>query len=349
MNSDTVTCLNGEIRPGDWVVTIPGYFLGCLVGKVTAIEKLGGSESDEINNIHVNFAETEYSDRRFKEIQEAISSYYGKPKTFEDVSLDDENMTPEMLIRITELSREELALLLDSGEKAAAYCEGVLGAAMHEIKLYSPIKFYLLQSTSDEEEMEPVEFSHEEAGKYAKDIEILKGYDRDSMDEKCGLARFLDDPLDRKVASMIPDVEFYGGKFWYVTTVVLTAPLTSKEITALKDALRMELENRADVFVNTSHQGVTEIDRGYLAMDTVLLFDPDFFIDTAIEFQRRLGIDLPAEEQPTSEPEPYETLTRQREDGKTSVLDTLRHAREGTVECSSKPKQPRHKKSEPEI
>jgi hypothetical protein len=108
-NKNTVQAVNDRIKVGDWVISKPDEGYGCLVGQVTAIEKLGTPEHDtenETDDIHVNFTLVDYSARRISEIEEDFSEMYGEPKNYDELPLDDVIMAPDMLIRSTEKELE---------------------------------------------------------------------------------------------------------------------------------------------------------------------------------------------------------------------------------------------------
>ena len=147
----TAMCVNGELKPGDLVISSPNDDYGCLVGTVLYIEKLGTPEHDtenETDDVHVNFRDTEYSENRLQEIEQQIGELYGMPTTpsiWPAVGIDDVIMSPDMLFRITGISRDELTSILDSRDNAAAYYqkntpaplpETPAQAALHEPDMY---------------------------------------------------------------------------------------------------------------------------------------------------------------------------------------------------------------------
>jgi len=40
----TTQAINGEIKPGDWVISVPDVDYGCLVGQVIEVTPLGSPE-----------------------------------------------------------------------------------------------------------------------------------------------------------------------------------------------------------------------------------------------------------------------------------------------------------------
>lgn len=119
--------INGEVKCGDWVLSMPGNDYGCLVGKVIEITKFGTPEHAEdadnsTDNVHVNFCAFDYPPERIAEIGAAFSALYGQPMTFEDLPPDDVVMAPEMLVRITELGEDKILRLGSSRGECEAFC-----------------------------------------------------------------------------------------------------------------------------------------------------------------------------------------------------------------------------------
>ena len=129
---DIITkCVNGNLQVGDIVVSTPKKVYSCLVGVVMRINLVGTAEHDtgtcnETDDVHVNFSEYTYSEKRIKEIEEVFSAEYGMEKTFDNCALDDVIMNPECLIRVTDTEENILEHLLESGYNAACYCYVVL-------------------------------------------------------------------------------------------------------------------------------------------------------------------------------------------------------------------------------
>ena len=121
--------LNGEIEVGDLVISSPYEDYACLFGQVIAIDKLGTPEHDtenETDDVHVNFAEADYSYDRTIEIGSTISALYGDDRDFEDIALDDVIMSPESLLRLPETERDELDNILESYESASKWFENAV-------------------------------------------------------------------------------------------------------------------------------------------------------------------------------------------------------------------------------
>jgi len=123
----TAVCLNGELKPGDLVLSSPTNDYSCLIGRVLYIEKSGTPEHGTENpgdDIHVNFTEAEYSHGRFVEIDRMLGDLYGRPTTpgiWPPIDVDDAIMAPEMLIRITDIDRSFLTWIADSQKNAETY------------------------------------------------------------------------------------------------------------------------------------------------------------------------------------------------------------------------------------
>ena len=128
MTQDIYTdCVNGELRAGDLVISIPGYDYGCLIGTVIEINKLGTpeheAETDNQNDdVHVDFFDAEYSDRRIIEIEAKMSDLFFREMEFGNCPLDDVIMAPEFLIRITGIGYEKLREIADSYDNAIDFC-----------------------------------------------------------------------------------------------------------------------------------------------------------------------------------------------------------------------------------
>ena len=132
MPQDVYTeCVNGELRPGDLVISMPGDAYGCLIGTVTQINKLGTMEHDaetdnETDNVHVDFQDADYSDKRIQEIEAAFTKLYREKKVFSTCPIDDAILAPESLIRITGIWADKLESISHSYDNAAAFCVNAL-------------------------------------------------------------------------------------------------------------------------------------------------------------------------------------------------------------------------------
>jgi len=131
-SSESVSvCVNGEIKPGDLVLSSPDNDYAGLVGTVIYIEKAGTPEHGTENpgdDIHVNFTEAEYSQSRFIEIDRMLGDLYGRPTRpgiWPPIDVDDAIMAPDMLIRITGIEQDKLTEILDSGAAASTFFNSV--------------------------------------------------------------------------------------------------------------------------------------------------------------------------------------------------------------------------------
>ena len=124
MSIKTAQVVNGEVSAGDWVIAVPNDQYCCLIGRVKGLVELV-SDSDEVSKmVNLNYMEHEYSLRRVQEIVTHFNSI-----EFGDVlklSLNNAITSPENLIRITHLNKDEIIRLAGSREYAEAYCNSVL-------------------------------------------------------------------------------------------------------------------------------------------------------------------------------------------------------------------------------
>jgi hypothetical protein len=126
---NTAQALNGEIRPYDWVIVISSDEYAYLVGMVSEIIPVGSPEHDTGNttdDIHIDFMDTDYSDKRKDEIVEQMSELYGEHRPFDELPLDDVIMSPNSLIRITGIELCMFERLLESQETAETFCNQIV-------------------------------------------------------------------------------------------------------------------------------------------------------------------------------------------------------------------------------
>jgi len=98
-----------EIAVGDWVIATEDTDYKYLIGIVSAIDKLGAAEhitENDSDDIHVDFFAFDYPEESIQEIEQRFSSLYNEEINFDDLSLDDVVMAPDMLICITNLLLE---------------------------------------------------------------------------------------------------------------------------------------------------------------------------------------------------------------------------------------------------
>jgi len=95
----TTKCVNGILREDDRVISMPDDDYTCLIGRVTKINLLGTPEhADETDNetedVHVNFLEFDYPQKRIKEIEDDFCGLYSQKKDLDDCGLDDVILNP---------------------------------------------------------------------------------------------------------------------------------------------------------------------------------------------------------------------------------------------------------------
>jgi len=139
MKTITTKCLNGILKIGDLVIATPDDDYGCLIGRVMQINLLGTPEHEaetdnETDDVHVNFLEYDYSKKRIKEIEAICSELYREKRSFDEYPLDDVIMSPNCLIRITDIGDNQIKTLLHSGYNAACYCYSILSGMVDRIK-----------------------------------------------------------------------------------------------------------------------------------------------------------------------------------------------------------------------
>lgn len=124
-----VTAINGVIKPGDMVISMPCDGYGCLVGTITDIKPFGSNDRDtdnETDDVYVDFSALNYSDERRQEIEKQFEELYGEHKSFDELPLDMVIMAPETLIKITGIKPDELNSLLNREAHTSAYCKHIL-------------------------------------------------------------------------------------------------------------------------------------------------------------------------------------------------------------------------------
>ena len=149
MKTITTKCVNGEIQAGDIVISTPDDDFACLIGRVTKINLLGTPEHDEetgneTDNVHVNFLEFDYSEKRIAEIEKEFCGLYSVKKSLDEYAIGDVIMAPCCLIRITDIGEACLKYLLQSGYNAACYCYEILSGLTDQIELEQPSMIRLL-------------------------------------------------------------------------------------------------------------------------------------------------------------------------------------------------------------
>jgi hypothetical protein len=309
MTENITTCLNGELRPGDLVLSTPDDEYGLLVGTVLAVNKVGSPDHEmetenETDSVHVNFMALRYSDRRLLEIDMMLSELYGENRSLLAAPLDGAVMAPDALIRIDGIDAEDLNAILSSEEKAAACFEKVrtgletapAGRTAITEKLYSPLKFYLRDNNTalaggyDENEYWRDELTHTEALRFMDNLELFLRRDREYYNTERGLMEYYHGPesVDDKVISLLPAIELREGRLWCVADIRLREPLTAEEMAALKDYWSGQL---SDGVGESWEQEAVKVPGGELYMQP-WTSDDSFFIDTEKEFRGRLAPDI---------------------------------------------------------
>jgi hypothetical protein len=115
--------VNGELRVGDWALVVPDETYGCLIGQVTAIDKLGTPEHDraenEMDKVHVNFHAVEHTRVMKADLLEAFDDLYPDAQTFDEMLLDDVVISSGSLISLVGFDLEYIGEL--AGSYKAAY------------------------------------------------------------------------------------------------------------------------------------------------------------------------------------------------------------------------------------
>jgi len=102
--------LRSDIELGDWVMVKENNNYHSLIGLVTAIDKVGTvahSTENETDDIHVDFSAYDYSEEIMLEIEQRFSNLYGEAMQFDELSLDNVIMAPEMLIPMIHAHNKE--------------------------------------------------------------------------------------------------------------------------------------------------------------------------------------------------------------------------------------------------
>ena len=126
-NEVTAESINGEVRPGDWVLSVYNNDFAYLIGTVKEIVKLGTPEharetTNDTDSIHVDFTAYDYPQGRISEIESHFSDLYGEPKSYGELPLDDVIMAPDMLLNITHLEHDEIIRMSNLRANCEAFC-----------------------------------------------------------------------------------------------------------------------------------------------------------------------------------------------------------------------------------
>ncbi|MDR0905506.1 MAG: hypothetical protein LBN00_04945 [Oscillospiraceae bacterium] len=164
IDNRTSEAINGDLKIGDWVISISEDNYGYLVGKVTAI---GDHDLSTYNAQHyseivfVNLTAADYSEQRIAEIERDFSKSYKRPMRMSELFLDDVRMSATDLIRIPETDHKRIEQLTGSLAGVNAYIDefidlnsgiGLIKQADLEpdlnIKLYAWVEYKGLHSTT---------------------------------------------------------------------------------------------------------------------------------------------------------------------------------------------------------
>jgi len=153
-------------------------------------------------------------------------------------------------------------------------------------KLYSPI-FCTYWDDKDSMHDYPYYFNQNEAAAFRNEIHAAILKERSKGEEKRGLMTYYhaDDSVDRKVKSLVVDVEVHGGKLWTAAELEIAEPLTGDEYDALKDFLENQY---SDGFGEGFAQRYIKTEEGEIKVST-WKFGDEFFIDNQAEFAARTG------------------------------------------------------------
>jgi len=128
MNPETTQSINGEIRQGDVVISIPDNMLSCFIGEVNAIEKL---ETPEHNTdiVYVNFKIYRHPPWEQNNVMDYLMAAFdlNEIDDYDKLPLENIAMTPDLLLRITDLDEDKINDLMCDYEGAVAYCQNILG------------------------------------------------------------------------------------------------------------------------------------------------------------------------------------------------------------------------------
>ncbi len=126
--------INGEISSGDWVYATVAPPYSYLVGQVTDIVPPGAPDREtenETDDVHVNFMDAGYSDERKAEILDTMNSIrHSRGNNINAFALDDVIMSPDDLIRITDIDRDKFTELLESSAAGPTFYKEIMDAVV---------------------------------------------------------------------------------------------------------------------------------------------------------------------------------------------------------------------------
>ena len=133
-----------RIKQGDWVISTEDNEYKYLIGIVISVEQHGSLEhntGNETDDIHVDFTVYNYPKPCIEKIEQQFSNLYGEPIQFDELSLDDVIMAPEMLVHIKQ-SKDEMDSIMNASYNCYSdYVKAIL-------------RMYLLQNENSYAELE---------------------------------------------------------------------------------------------------------------------------------------------------------------------------------------------------
>lgn len=131
MNECKLTCLNGDVKAGDIVITSKDSDFANLIGRVIYITKLGTQEHEDeaqndTDNIHVDFERFEYSDSRKPELNAMLTDLYNEPKKFDNWGGDDVIMAPDDLVKVTGIDEDVLRKIAESDRDTEIFTDALM-------------------------------------------------------------------------------------------------------------------------------------------------------------------------------------------------------------------------------
>ncbi|MDR2088510.1 MAG: hypothetical protein LBP73_04040 [Clostridiales Family XIII bacterium] len=378
MANDAILCLNGEIKPGDSVISVGGGAYRYLIGEVRSID--GSETTEHTTGIRVDFTVFDYYDDRIGEIEAAFEKLRGYAAAFEDLPLDDAIVAPGTLIRFgpNDISREELDMILESEESAAAFCDGEFARRMGiEIPDSAPERKGYVVAESDGDGYIPGALHIERNDSlfmYPNDSEAARAAEADGVKLIYGLpyipdGMYLDTPENRALIGRVSE------------ETRLAMPATGELLRKLHARLdecygRWEnvtrMRDKKFLFDDAESIAATRLSYGYfrneyeftvgraeflLKFENPLDLLSDRWADSALLVARRTAKAVFGDRNRTPEHgdcRPASEAARQpliqtREDGLTSVLDTLRRARENPPEHAPNPDRPERNKPDHDL
>jgi len=153
---NTSQAINGEVKPGDWVIAAGNNDYAYLIGQVTSIENHGTPEhgtANETDDIHVDFTAFDYPPECVTEIEKHFSDLYGETMSFDEIALDDVIMSPKMLIEIDYLGQNERTRMGSERIFCESYCNRFPGNRESPFSKYWELAERFDKNFSDYREM----------------------------------------------------------------------------------------------------------------------------------------------------------------------------------------------------